>query len=177
MGRTESVSLNLGVKIKIKDLLEVIDEDNHESIRDDFFKEESLIDDENGFYHGTLVQIADGYVGQTDYIDPEELDHKEYKKHMIKVCKSYGDSAYNNCGAFPCEEDDPKNLYHQYLLVPFYEFVENKRHGHHREGSNGASCEVDLEELDRLTKKIHEKMKKLKIEKYKVTFNICQYGG
>jgi len=177
MGRAETVNLSLGIRIKIKDLLEVIDEDNHEAIRDDFLNDDSLIDDENNFYFDTYKQIMGGYGEVSDDVDLNELNHEEYKEYITKKCKSYGDCGFNNYTAEKCEEYDPDNLYYQVLLVPFNKLVDAQRWGHGRDGTNGTNYDLDLTKLTELTKKIHDRMKELKIKKYTVTLNISLHSG
>jgi hypothetical protein len=60
MGRSESAALSIGIKIAIKDLFVSMNKENFDFVRDRFLIEESAIEDENGFYHGTYIGIILG---------------------------------------------------------------------------------------------------------------------
>ncbi len=173
-GRDDTATTSIGIAIRIKDILEAIDENNYKTIRTHLFNDESFIDDSNSYYTSTYLLIVDGYECTGDV---DKLPYKEYKDYVINKFKLYGGES----GYFPLqkyEEHDTNNLYHQILLVPYDTLVETQRRGWNREGTNGYSDDLDISKLTLLSKDIHSMMKGLKItkDKYTISLVISQCG-
>ena len=179
MGRSESATLSIGIKIAIKDLFDSMNKENFDFVRDQFLTEESAIEDENGFYHGTFLGILNGYLLEEDESYLWDLPFEEYKEILTKKFKRFGESGYNNCG----EEDygDNENhldcLYNQILLVPFHELLKMERGGYNREGCNGAWCPLKIDKLNDCIRNIDSMMEKFDTLDYEIVFNVIQHAG
>jgi len=157
MGREETSVVSIGVNIDLSDLINAINKDNYEAIRDSLLTNESLIEDENGTFNDTYYGIIDGYgiIDTREYTNLGELDHEEYKKYMIEMCD--------------------KKLYNQTLLVPHRSLLKTERRGYNREGTNGSSCELDIKKMNILVKEINDKMTKLNITEHTISLIVAQH--
>ena len=179
MGKSETASVSIGINIRIKDVLDAMDEDNYKEIRNYLFTDDAFIQDSNGVYTDTYLGIIGGYNPETNkYVNIKKLEYKKYKEYLSDLFKEYGDRTDKNDYVY-YEEDDLENLYHSNLLVPHFSLVETERWGHHREGTNGNSSDLDIPQLTQLTKDIHETMKEMKIVKddYDISLIVMQNSG
>jgi hypothetical protein len=182
MGRSESVTLSVGVNFTIKDLLDAMTELNYESIKNNYFTENSIIEDENNFYNSTYRNIVNGIdIITKEYIDLTKLNFSEYKEYLVNNFKRFGDeyhSKYNEHEIYEYKEDDENNLYHQQLLIPINELLNTERWGYSREGTNGSSCNIDITELNNISDVIHKQMENLQLLKnYDIVFIVSQSAG
>jgi len=149
MGRSESSILHIGIDIMFIDLINSINKDNFEEIRDNFLNGYSLIKDPNEYYNDSYLGIIEGCDPETDeYTDLEKLNHEDYKSFMTDM--------------------HLKHLEDEVLLVPHKKIVDSTRWGYNREGTNGDAVDLDLSLLNKLTNEINDKMERLKIEGYTV---------
>ena len=160
MGRSETATASLGIKILLSDLVEQLNETNMSLIREMLYN--GHIEDENGFYNETYMQI----VYYDDYNLPE--NYLEFKQHLLEQFKTHGSllkSKYNN-------EVNPDFhegcLLKRELLVPVEEIVSNTRWGYNREGMNAMSVPFVTEGLGASLEKYKD------IKNYKVVFMITQ---
>jgi hypothetical protein len=169
MGRSDISTVSIGISIQIKDVLDAMHANNYQNIRNTIFTEYAFIEDENGYYNNTYLGILGGNPPRGEEIkNANELPYEEYKEYLCYLFKKYG----NACGCrhgdeYKYEEDDLENLYHSILLVPHYSLVKTERFGYNRDGCNGSSSILNISELMKLEKEIHEKMTSLKIDKDK----------
>ena len=180
MGKSETASVSIGINIRIKDVLDAMDKDNYEEIRNYLFTDDALIQDGNGCYTNTYLGIVGGCHPETNkYVNIKKLGYKKYKEYLINLFKKYGDVNHHMYDYKYYEEDDIENLYHSNLLVPHFSLVETERWGYYREGTNGNSSDLDIPQLTRLTKEIHETMKEMKIVKddYDISLIVMQNSG
>ena len=180
MGRSERAIVSIGIDIQIKDVLNAMNEDNYKEIRNNIFTDYAFIEDPNGYYTNTYLGIVGGFPPESnESLDIQQLEYEEYKNYLSKWFKSSGDGDGYMDGYESYEEDHPENLYHSTLLVPHFSLVETERWGHSREGTNGSSSSLDMSQLTKLTKEIHDEMKELKIneDKYDIQLIILQHSG
>lgn len=182
MGRCEEATLSIGVSVAIKDLLDLMTEENYKEFRKLFFGENSIINDSNSSYSSMYNSIVSGEtIGDDDnYVDLSCYEYKEYKQHLLVNFKLYGDillSKYESSQINIYKEDDKNNLYHQTLIVPFNKIISTERWGYSRDGTNGTCCNVDIIKLNEFSAKIKETMTKLNIDKYSIDFILTQHAG
>lgn len=185
MGRCETARTSIGIKIVVKDLVDMINEENYETIRDKFFSEDSLIDDENGCYNSSYTSIIRGEIPGNNpdcETDVNELDCDEYKKYLEKSFKEYGDIDMFKDGSEIVnnyKEDDKDNLYHQTILIPQTTLLSTDRWGYNREGTNGKSVDVESFDINLISEEIKERMKMLNIgiDMYKIVLIVLQHSG
>lgn len=176
MGKSETSTLSLGIRIKLKSVLDHINGDNYNEIK--ILLEKGIIDDKNGFYNSVYGSIINGCDPLTNkYIDLDKMKCKEYKKYLMNALLKYGDEYHTKYGGYKLrtyENDDSENLYHGIIMLPFIEILKTERWGYDIHGVNGTSCEYYS--LNDNVSTIHEKMKELNINKsdYTVIYIISQ---
>lgn len=182
MGKSSIASITIGIKIQIKYLLSLMNENNYKVFRDRFLSEDSIIEDDNLEYNSIYIRIIYGMDTKTNnqlINDMDNLEYKEYKKYLTKNFQSNGNILNFRDGTSKLEQydaKDPKNLYHQYLLIPYHKIASTERWGYNRWGKNGASTPVDILAINNISKKIKEEMKKHSIKEYKNVFIVSQYS-
>ena len=184
MGQSDEITVSIGIQIPIKALLDAINSDNYEAIKNEIFTYHSFIEDSNNCYNEIFQTIIEGgNPGERNYKDMDTWTWEEYKNHLTKMFQSYGDIHYNKCS--PHSEiqlytpEDPDNLYHQQLLVPHEVVIDSERWGYSRVGTNGSSCQLQTPILDftKTAKEIDDKMKKLEISNYSLSLILKQHTG
>ena len=150
MGRSETATASLGIKILLSDLVAQINETNVVLIEKMLI--DGAIEDENDFYNETYRRITyyDDYNLSNDYIEFKEHLTREFKKHGSLLKSKFNNVVLSNL--------DGGCLLDRYLLVPVTEILSNQRWGYNREGVNAMSTpfindlSLNLEEYKDITK-------------------------
>ena len=158
MGRCESASASIGIKILLSDLVSQINATTMHLIKKMLY--DGCIEDSNDFYNQAFEQI----IGD----DGVEKNAEEFKEYLT--------SKFTERVRMIGMSDDP--LLERYLLVPLEELVSNDRWGWSREGTNAMSATMGtfLDDLpDILSTAFKETYKD--INKFTFVFMIKQYAG
>ena len=148
MGRSETATASIGIKIILSDLVEQITETNAALIKKILNK--GYIEDSNEFYNENYRRIVD----YDDYHLPE--NYLELKEHLMKEFKTHGSILKSKYTSKELPDLQNGSLLEKELLVPVDEIVSNQRWGYNREGVNAMSSPYyniapNLEEYKGLT--------------------------
>ena len=166
MGKCETATASIGIKILLTDLVSQINETNFTLIKKMLY--DGCIEDANGYFNEVYKKIL-GY-DDGDIELPEQYDtFKEYVTEQFKLNGDYYKSKFSSI----VEPNITKGcLLEKQLLVPMKELLETERWGYERYGINSASRSLDFDLSIDL-----EEYKKNNIEKYKVVFILKQHSG
>lgn len=163
MGKSETASASIGIKILLSDLILQINETNFNLIKKMLY--DGCIEDSNGYYNETYKII----LGHD--IDNDELPqtYNEFKDCITEQFKTNG-SYYKS--KFTSRVPDLKDgsLFERYLLVPIKDILETERWGYERYGVNSASRPLDFN-LSVELKEYEE------IKNFSIIFFIKQHSG
>jgi hypothetical protein len=135
MGKSESVSASIGIKILLSDIITQINETNFNIILDMLVN--GFIEDQNDYFNEVYREIID-----TDNIYGNYTDVKEYLLTECKNKGSYNKSKFNNYKEYTL---DNGRLFEQHLLVPIKEILTTERWGYDRYGTNSAYRSLDFD--------------------------------
>jgi hypothetical protein len=139
MGRCDSATASIGIKMLLADLILQINENNFNLIKEMLYA--GCIEDKNGYYNEAYKKIV-GY-GENDNELPE--DFVECKEHLITEFKNNG-SYYKSKFSSKVEPDlSDGSLFEQKLLVPIKDILETERWGYERYGANSTSRPLDFD--------------------------------
>jgi hypothetical protein len=161
MGKCETSTASVGIKILLSDLVLQINEKNFDLIKE--MLNDGFISDKNENYNDAYTDI----IGCTDL--PENyLEYKEFLEQEFKNKGSYLHVRNSNK-----IEPDLRNgcLLEKELLLPIKPVLETQRWGYDRYGRNGSSCPINFMTPSLDMEKYQE------IEKYTIVFIIEQYSG
>ena len=164
MGKSETATASIGIKILLSDLILQINETNLNLIKKMLY--DGCIEDSNGYYNEAYKNIV-GY-GEDDNELPETyLKFKDFLIKQFKTTGSYFKSKFSSK-----VEPDLKNgtLFERYLLVPVKDILETERWGYERYGVNSASRPLDFDLSVELTKYQD-------IKNFNVIFFVKQHSG
>ena len=166
MGKSETASASIGIKILISDLVSQINETNFTLIKKMLYS--GCIEDSNGYFNEAYKNIL-GYDDGDIELPETYYDFKDYVTEQFKIHGNYYKSKFSSK-----VESDLKNgcILEQELLVPIKELLETERWGYDRYGTNSISRPLDFDLSVDL-----EKYKKNNIENYKVVFIVKQHSG
>jgi hypothetical protein len=166
MGKSETATASLGIKILLSDLIAQINETNFTVIKKMLY--DGCIEDANGYFNESYRNIL-GY-DDGDIEVPEHYD--TFKDYISEQFKIHGD--YYKSKSTSIITSDFRNgcLIEKYLLVPIKDVLDTERWGYGRYGINSASRELDFDLIINL-----EEYKKNNIENYKVVFILKQHSG
>jgi len=139
MGKCETATAAIGIKILLGDLLLQINETNFDLIKKMLYH--GCIEDSNGYYNEVYKNIV-GYG-----IDDNELpdNYNKCKEYLLDTCQkigSYNKSKFTN----EVEPDLSKGcLLEQPLLVPIKDILTTERWGYERHGINSKSRPLDFD--------------------------------
>lgn len=122
MGRCESASVSVGMKIKLSDLISYITKKNLKFCQD--ILQGGVIEDCNG----ELNSMYENIMNQDDHL---ELPFEEYKEWVTTQLKN---------SLIPY--DPSQSLYDRYLLYGTKSLLETSRWGYGREGTNSSSTDM-----------------------------------
>ena len=163
MGKSETASASIGIKILLSDLILQINETNFNLIKKMLY--DGCIEDSNGYYN-EAYKIILGH--DEDNIELPQT-YKEFKENVTEQFKVHG-SYYKS--KFSSKVPDLSNgtLFECYLLVPVKDLLETERWGYERYGVNSASRPLDFDLSVDL--KIYED-----IENFSIIFFVKQHSG
>jgi hypothetical protein len=159
MGKCETATASIGIKILLSDLILQINETNVSLIKDMLY--DGFVEDENDYFNEVYSDIIHG-----DEITEHSVDLKEYMTTKLTTNGSYLKSRSGQ--VVPTIENGC--LFDKYLLVPVKELLSTDRWGHDREGTNGTSRSMNFD----LSVDI-EKYKD--IEKIEIVFLLAHRSG
>ena len=159
MGKCETSSTSIGIKIVLSDLIKQIDENTFYLIKE--MLEEGFIEDDNDFFNEVYTKIM--------YDDRVPENYVELKEYLINEFTNRGSYHKSRSGQVIPTVDNGC-LLDKHLLVPVKEILQTERWGHERYGTNGISIPVNFD----LSINI-EKYKGL--EKTQVVFILKQHSG
>jgi len=164
MGKSETATASIGIKILLSDIISQINETNFSLIKKMVY--DGCIEDSNGYYNEAYKNIL-GY-GEDDNELPE--DYLEFKNFLINEFKTKG-SYYKSKFSSKVEPDlKDGTLFERYLLVPVKDILETERWGYERYGVNSASRPLDFDLSVELTKYQD-------IKNFNVVFFVKQHSG
>ena len=164
MGKSETATASIGIKILLSDLILQINESNFNLIKKMLY--DGCIEDSNGYYNESYKNIT-GY-GEDDNELP--VDYLEFKEYLINEFKTNG-SYYKSKFSSKVEPDlHNGSLFERYLLVPVKHILETERWGYERYGVNSTSIPLDFDLSVELTKYQD-------IKKFNVIFFVKQHSG
>lgn len=166
MGKSETATASLGIKILLSDLIAQINETNFPLIKKMLY--DGCIEDMNDYYNEAYKIILGHDDGDIEL--PEQYDtFKDYITEQFKLHGSYYKSKFSSI----VEPNITRGcLLEKNLLVPIKDLLDMERWGYERYGTNSVSRPIDFDLSLNL-----EEYKKNNIEKYNVVFMIKQHSG
>ena len=165
MGKCETATSSIGIKILLSDIVLQINETNFNLIKE--MLNDGFIEDKNDYFNEVYQKIIDCDELDCDNLTENYLEIKEYLINEFKNNGSYSKSKFS-------DEVKPTLkygcLFDKELLVPIKEILSCNRWGYNRYGTNSISRPIDFD----LSINI-EKYKE--IEKTKIVFILKQYSG
>jgi len=161
MGKYETSSTSIGIKILLSELIFQINEKNFDLIKE--ILNDGFISDKNEYYNDAYTDII-----WCNDLPKNYLKFKEFLEEEFKNKGSYSHVRDSNK-----IEPDLRNgcLFEKELLLPIKQILRTERWGYDRYGRNGNSCPIDF-----MCPSVDiEKYKE--IEKYSIVFIIEQYSG
>jgi hypothetical protein len=164
MGKSETASASIGIKILLSDLISQINETNFNLIKKMVY--DGCIEDSNDYYNEAYKNII-GY-GENDNELPE--DYLEFKNYLLNEFKNNG--SYYKSKFSSKVEPNLKNgcLLEKELLVPIKHILETERWGYERCGVNSTSIPLNFDLSVELTKYQD-------IKNFNVIFFVKQHSG
>jgi len=160
MGKCESVTASIGLKILLSDLVLQINETNFDQI--DSMLHNGCINDENDYFNEVYFDII-----SIDDMPQDHIGAKEYLIHAFTHNGTYHKTRFSR-EVFPTL--DHGCLFDQELVVPIKKLLSCERWGYDREGTNSTSRPVDFDlSIDANPYK--------GIEKTKIVFILRQHSG
>ena len=139
MGKSETATAAIGLKILLSDLISQINKDNFDLIKQMLYT--GCIEDSNDYYNEAYKNIV-GY-GYYDNELPEE--YVECKQYLLKEFTHNG-SYYKSKYSSKVDRDLSKGcLLEKELLVPIKEILATERWGYERNGINSLSRPLDFD--------------------------------
>ena len=122
MGKCETATALIGLKILVSQLLSQINETNFNLIKEMLY--DGFIEDENDFLDQVYNEIINSSNIPNNYLEFKEYLEKEFNKKN----KIYDDIIFD-----------------KELLVPIKEILSTDRWGYERYGTNSKSCPIDFD--------------------------------
>jgi hypothetical protein len=160
MGRSETSTSSLGIKILLSDLLLQINEKNFNIIKE--ILEDGFIEDDNDMFNSVYNEII--YSIDNNKLRDNYLKYKEFLEEKFKNNGTYNQARFSNVQTHTL---DSGSLFNKYLLFPIKDILSTSRWGYERYGTNGSSRPIDFNLLLDLDK--YED-----IEKYSIVFILRQ---
>ncbi len=164
MGKYETATASIGIKILLSDLILQINETNLNLIKKMLY--DGCIEDSNGYYNESYINIL-GYPYGEDKLTGDYLECKEYLINEFKTNGSYFKSKFSSKVEPDLSEGTP---FERYLLVSVKDILETERLGYERYGVNSASRPLDFDLSIELTKYQNIKF-------FNVIFFVKQHSG
>jgi hypothetical protein len=160
MGKCETSSLSIGIKILLSDLVLQINEKNFDLIKEILF--DGFISDKNDHYNDAYTEIIWCKKLPENYLDYKQFLEEEFKNN----------GSYLHLRNSSKVEPDLKNgcLFEKELLFPIKKLLETDRWGYDRYGKNGNYRPIDFD--------LSVDLEKYKdIEKFTTVLILEQYSG
>lgn len=127
MGKCESASASLGIKILLSELVSQIDETNINLIK--YMLELGFIEDENEIFNDELIAIinSDNFNSIKNHLDFKEYLTNEFKQNCFQHGIARG------------------TLINEALLIPIKKILDTTRWGYDRCGTNGLSRPINFD--------------------------------
>jgi hypothetical protein len=160
MGKCETSTTSIGIKILLSDLILQINETNVDLIKE--MLNDGFISDKNEHYNDAYTDIIWCSDLPKNYLELKEYLEQEFKKN----------GSYLHVRDSNKIEPDLRNgcFLEKELLLPIKKILETDRWGYNREGRNGSYRPIDFDlsvDIDKYKE----------IEKYTIVFIIEQYSG
>ena len=120
MGKCESATASIGIKVLLSDLILQINETNLTLIKE--MLDNGFIEDENDYFNNMYSNI----VNRNDLSE-------NYKEQLTQYFKLNDSSVGSGC------------LFDKFLLVPVKQILQTYRWGYNRSGSNCVSRQIDFD--------------------------------
>ena len=139
MGKCETTTASIGLKILLSDLVLQINETNFELIKQMLY--DGCIEDKNDYYNETYKDIV-GYGAKDNELPEHFLECQVFLINEFKKKGFYYKSKINN----KVEQDTSKGcLFEKELLVPIKNILMTERWGYDRYGINSAARPLDFD--------------------------------
>ncbi len=150
MGKSETATSSIGIKIKFVELANLINADNFDSINS--ILNDAIIEDENEHYNDNYQDmISEMYIYEKDYKN-NIITFDKYKQELMTYTK----------------------LFDYKLLIPVHEILSTTRWGYDRDGVNSSSMEIK-DAMKIINKKMPNEYKFL--SNYPIVFMLYQVSG
>lgn len=160
MGKCESATASIGIKIVLSDLILQINETNFDLIRT--MLDDGCMEDENDYFNEVYSNIV--------WSDDIPKDHLRAKEYLIRAFTHSGTYHRSRSSAVAIPTLDHGCLFDKELLVPIKKLLSCERWGYDREGTNATSRAIDFDlSIDADPYK--------DIEKSKIVFILKQHSG
>ena len=161
MGKCETSTTSIGIKILLSDLVLQINETNFDLIKE--MLNDGFISDKNEYYNDAYTDIIWCNDLPTNYLEFKDFLEQEFKNN----------GSYLHVRGSNKIEPDLRNgcLLEKELLLPIKKILETNRWGYDRYGRNSSYCPIDFISSSLDIEKYKE------IEKYTIVFIIEQYSG
>jgi len=166
MGKSETATASIGIKILLSDLISQINKTNFTFIKKMLY--DGCIEDANGYFNEAYKNIL-GY-DDGDIEVPEQ--YNTFKEYVTEQFKLHGDYYKSKSTSIVIADLTHGCLLKKHLLVPIKDLLETERWGYERYGINSASRELDFDLSINL-----DEYKKNNIEKYNIVFIVKQHSG
>lgn len=160
MGKCETATASIGIKILLSDLTLQINENNFTIITELLHR--GFIEDDNDYFNEIYLTITQ--------INELPENHLDLKKYLINEFTNNGSYHKSKGDSIVIPTLDKGCLLDKALLVPLKDILTMDRWGHNRDGSNCISRPMDFD----LSVNI-EKYKE--IEKTEIVFILGQHSG
>jgi hypothetical protein len=164
MGKSETASAAIGIKILLADLISQINKTNFNLIKKMVYA--GCIEDSNEYYNEVYRNII-GY-GEEDNELPET--DNEFQDYLIQAFKNNGSLMKSKFSNEITPTTNRGCLFEKYLLVPIKEILETERWGYERYGVNSAARPLDFD-LSLDLKEYTE------IKNFSIVFIVKQHSG
>lgn len=162
MGKSESATATIGIKILLSDLVMQINETNFNVIKQ--MLEKGFIEDENEFFNEVFENIIwyENVIGNTNWLD--------VKRYLISELQNKGSIMKYKFSTRAEPTLDNGCLFDKHLLVPVKNLLETCRWGYDRNGTNCNSRPMDFD--------LSVDLEKYKdIEKFETVLILLQQSG
>jgi hypothetical protein len=163
MGKSETASASIGIKILLSDLIIQINETNFTLIKKMLY--DGCIEDSNGYYN-EAYKIILGHDEDNVELPQTYNAFKDYITEQFKLHGSYFKSKFSS----KVPDSSNGTLFERYLLLSIKDILETERWGYERYGVNSASRPLDFD-LSVDLKKYQD------IKNFNVVFFVKQHSG
>ncbi len=160
MGKCETATASIGIKISLSDLILQINETNCAIITELLHR--GFIEDDNDYFNEIYLTIT--------HRNKLPENHLELKEYLIRECTNNGSYHKSKGNSIVIPTLDKGCLLDKALLVPLKDILTMDRWGHDRDGSNCISRPMDFD----LSVNIE---KYAEIENKEIVFILGQHSG